>query len=106
MRKVKTGTITKGDEPYALLFTVRAGQEMADKYKLDRDLNHAPAWQVLALEDGTIEIHFEAESDICKFPVRKKAEGETYEDAKKDIERTTGKNLSVLVESRASEEVA
>ena len=102
MNKVKTGSITQGDKPYASFCTVEAGTEAANKYKLFKDPAHAPVWQIL-FRDDDIEIYYERVSNKCRHPLRIKAEGDVFKEAKKDIENTTGKSIEKLIRTKASE---
>ncbi len=89
----KAGYLYSGDKLIATIYNIPASQTMADRLGITRDMHHQPVWQVR--DTGkTLEIYYEAKADTYNFPVYKKAEGDTYKAALKDIENIAKKKAA------------
>ena len=86
MEEYRTGYLAQKGMVLAVIYSIPADEELAKKLNMTMDFKTPPTWQVR--DDGEeLQIYYEAKADNYNFPVYKKATGDVYKAALRDIKR-------------------
>lgn len=86
LRKHRIGFITQGTEMVASLYAIPASAQSAKKCGIISNLKQKPVWLVREYSDH-MEVWYESIADGFRYPIMKKAKGEMYNAALKEIKK-------------------